>query len=155
MVNTTQKQMSASIMTIRKECVMDRITQWNGSKYILPQGRTPDGQSWWRIIADRLAEYENNEERSDGMWIDTRDCVPLADGEYYTQNVLGRIMPMNYTSEGGWNTYRDEDGTLRGSGLISGDLYIARWYKISTPPDIPKEWYEEWYRKAVTECDTE
>lgn len=38
---------------------MNRLTRWNGSKYILPQGRTPDGISYWRVIADRLAEYEN------------------------------------------------------------------------------------------------
>lgn len=31
---------------------MDRITKWNGSKYILPQGR-------WRDIADRLGAYED------------------------------------------------------------------------------------------------
>ena len=40
---------------------MDRLTTWNGSKYILPQGRTSDGESYWRIIADKLAQYENNE----------------------------------------------------------------------------------------------
>ena len=38
---------------------MDRLTSWNGKKYVLPQGRTADGQSYWRIIAERLAEYEN------------------------------------------------------------------------------------------------
>lgn len=37
----------------------ERLTKWNGTKWILPQGRTADGQSYWRIIADRLAEYEN------------------------------------------------------------------------------------------------
>ena len=36
-----------------------RLTKWNGSKYILPQGRTKNGESYWRIIADRLAAYEN------------------------------------------------------------------------------------------------
>lgn len=38
---------------------MERLTKWNGEKYILPQGRTSDGKSYWRIIAERLAEYEN------------------------------------------------------------------------------------------------
>lgn len=38
---------------------MDRLTRWNGEKYILPQGRTSDGKSYWRIIAEKLAEYEN------------------------------------------------------------------------------------------------
>lgn len=32
----------------------DRLTTWNGKKYILPQGR-----GTWRLIADRLAAYEN------------------------------------------------------------------------------------------------
>ena len=36
-----------------------RLTKWNGKKWILPQGRTPEGESMWRIIADRLAEYED------------------------------------------------------------------------------------------------
>lgn len=43
----------------REKAPMDRLTKWNGQKYILPQGRTADGQSYWRIIADRLAAYEN------------------------------------------------------------------------------------------------
>lgn len=38
---------------------MERLTKWNGSKYVLPQGRTKDGKSYWRIVAERLAVYEN------------------------------------------------------------------------------------------------
>jgi len=38
---------------------MERLTRWNGNKWLLPQGRTSDGQSYWRLIAERLAEYEN------------------------------------------------------------------------------------------------
>ena len=38
---------------------MDRLTSWNGQKYVLPQGRTSDGKSYWRMIAERLAAYEN------------------------------------------------------------------------------------------------
>lgn len=37
----------------------ERLTTWNGSKYILPQGRNADGMSNWRRIAERLASYEN------------------------------------------------------------------------------------------------
>lgn len=33
---------------------MDRLTRWNGKKYVLPQGH-----GTWREIADRLAAYEN------------------------------------------------------------------------------------------------
>ena len=39
----------------------ERLTSWNGTKWVLPQGRTSDGQSYWRMIAERLAEYENND----------------------------------------------------------------------------------------------
>ena len=38
---------------------MDRLTIWNGKKYILRQGRTNDGGSYWRKTAERLAAYEN------------------------------------------------------------------------------------------------
>ena len=38
---------------------MDRLTKWKDNKYVLPQGRTSDGQSYWRIVTDRLAAYEN------------------------------------------------------------------------------------------------
>ena len=37
----------------------ERLTTWNGSKYILPQGRNADGMSNWRRIAEKLAAYEN------------------------------------------------------------------------------------------------
>ena len=36
-----------------------RLTEWNGKKWVLPQGRTHEGESYWRIIAERLAAYEN------------------------------------------------------------------------------------------------
>ena len=38
---------------------MSRLTKWNGKKWVLPQGRTSDGESYFRIIAERLAAYEN------------------------------------------------------------------------------------------------
>ena len=38
---------------------MDRLTHWNGEKYILPQGRTSGGESNWRRIAERLGAYED------------------------------------------------------------------------------------------------
>ncbi len=37
---------------------MERLTHWNGTKYILPQGR-----GVWREIADRLAIYEDLDEQ--------------------------------------------------------------------------------------------
>lgn len=38
---------------------MERLTKWNGKKWVLPQGKNSDGESNWRIIAERLAAYEN------------------------------------------------------------------------------------------------
>ena len=38
---------------------MERLTTWNGTKWVLPQGRTSDGNSYWRLIAEKLAMYEN------------------------------------------------------------------------------------------------
>ena len=47
-----------------------RLTTWNGKKYVLPQGAGA-----WRVIADRLAAYENTgltpeeiEELKEGLW---------------------------------------------------------------------------------------
>ena len=56
---------------------MARLTIWNGKKWVLPQGRTSDGESNWRRIAERLAAYENTglepeecaAERAKGSWI--------------------------------------------------------------------------------------
>ena len=49
----------AVAFSYEKVGVEDRLTTWNGKKWVLPQGRTSDGHSYWRIIAERLAEYEN------------------------------------------------------------------------------------------------
>ena len=38
---------------------MERLTKWNGTKWVLPQGRTRTGKSYWREIAELLAIYEN------------------------------------------------------------------------------------------------
>lgn len=38
---------------------MKRLTKWNGKKWVLPQGRTSEGESYWQLIAQRLAAYEN------------------------------------------------------------------------------------------------
>ena len=118
---------------------MERLTQWNGQKWILPQGRTSDGESYWRIIADKLAYYENAE--AEGNWVDTRNCVPLADGYYLVQTVYGGITGLNYTHEGGWNTsYRN--GELHADSRIE-DTYIARWYDAEAPKPVPEEWADE------------
>lgn len=77
------------------------------------------------------------------MWIDTRDCVPLEDGEYIIQTVYGRTAPMDYTRAGGWNTHY-EDGVLITNNAIC-DLYVARWFDIPQPKEVPEEWFDEYW----------
>ena len=38
-----------------------RLTRYDKekNKYLLPQGRTSEGKSYWRLIAEKLGEYEN------------------------------------------------------------------------------------------------
>ena len=81
------------------------------------------------------------------MWINARECVPLADGQFYVQTVYGDVKPMSYTNEGGWNTHTEPDGAVYKENAIN-DGYIARWYMVDTPPSIPTEWKEE-YLKGV------
>lgn len=120
---------------------MERLTKWNGKAWVLPQGRTSDGQSYWRIIADRLAEYEN------AGWVDTKDCEPLEDGEYIIQTVTGRVDTMHYTFKGGWNTRFYDEGTLKNEYAITSK-YIARWYRVPKPIDVPQEWVDEYFGKG-------
>jgi hypothetical protein len=78
------------------------------------------------------------------MWIDTRDCVPLTDGEYLVQTIYGEVKPLDYTHEGGWNTHYEGD-KLFGAYAIRND-YVARWYKVDNPPAVPKAWKEEYLK---------
>lgn len=80
------------------------------------------------------------------MWIDTIDCVPIADGEYWVQTVYGKITTMTYTYEGGWNT-QYINGKLDNKYAMPNDGYIARWHKVDYPPAIPKEWKERYFQK--------
>lgn len=74
------------------------------------------------------------------MWIDMRECVPLADGTYLVQTVFGEVAPIHYTTEGGWNTHKDEKG-LHNDRAID-ETYVARWYSVETPAAVPAEWTE-------------
>ena len=76
------------------------------------------------------------------MWIDTRNCVPIADGYYLVQTVFGQITGMNYTHEGGWNTRYTTDGELYADGAVE-DTYIARWYDAEKPKAVPQGWEDE------------
>ena len=77
------------------------------------------------------------------MWINTRDENPSEDGSYLVQNAVGEVMASQYTPEGGWNTYRNSDGTVYAASKTN--LYIVRWYKgVEKPEPVQEEWYEEW-----------
>ena len=80
------------------------------------------------------------------MWISTRECVPLGDGEYFVQTVYGSVHVMQYTFKGGWNTYYN-DGELVDK-LAMPDSYVVRWYLMPDPPKVPDEWYNK-YKKEV------
>lgn len=80
------------------------------------------------------------------MWIDTRECVPLSDGEYMIQSVFGEVTIMNYTFKGGWNTHYDKQGVLHNNRAIRNE-YVARWLKVPTPPEVPKKWATDYMRK--------
>lgn len=85
------------------------------------------------------------------MWIDTRDCVPLMDGTYMVQTVTDEVTTMDYTAEGGWNTYYDRvDGKLQGEDLDPTGVYIVKWYKLPAPQKVTKERYNEWMVQEVT-----
>ena len=76
------------------------------------------------------------------MWIDTRNCVPLADGFYLVQTVYGAITGYDYTHEGGWNTRYDYKGNLHTDSAIENS-YVARWYDVERPKDVPDAWVDE------------
>lgn len=86
------------------------------------------------------------------MWIDTRDCVPIADGYYLTQTVFGELVGLNYTLQGGWNTQYDRHGLLQMDSAVPY-TYVARWYDLADKPEeVPEEWTTEHldaYRKGA------
>lgn len=53
---------------------MERLTRWNGTKWVLPQGRTSTGESYWRIIAEKLAAYEDISPDPDKVVLKKDDC---------------------------------------------------------------------------------
>ena len=76
-------------------------------------------------------------------WVDTTDCVPLADGIYVVQTVFDSISVMMYTLKGGWNTYYDNNGILQDKDSMP-DGYVARWYAVPAPPKVPALWEKEY-----------
>lgn len=91
------------------------------------------------------------------MWIDTRDCIPLADGYYLAQTVYGEVTGFSYTLKGGWNTRYDHHGVLQADSAVE-NTYVARWFDAPKPKAVPEEWVDEHFeawKKGVKECDTE
>ena len=87
------------------------------------------------------------------MWVNTRDRLPEKDGQYIMQTVCGGVSSIRYTVEGGWNTYRNSDGTLVGAdNKGSWDLYVVRWFYLPEPKPVPNKWIKEW-KKSIEEAD--
>ena len=85
------------------------------------------------------------------MWINTRDRLPEKDGQYIMQTVCGDVSIVHYTVEGGWNTYRNIDGTRVGADDEGGwDLYVVRWFDLPEPKPVPIKWVREW-EKSIEE----
>lgn len=84
------------------------------------------------------------------MWVNTRDRLPEKDGEYIMQTVVGKVSSIHYTVEGGWNSYRDKDGTLNSFSDESWNLYVVRWFDIPEPKAVPIKWVREW-EKSIEE----
>lgn len=79
------------------------------------------------------------------MWVDSTDCVPIADGQYWVQTVYGDVKSLEYTYEGGWNTHYD-NGKLYNKFAMN-DGYVARWHKVDYPPAVPQEWKERYFKE--------
>lgn len=65
-------------------------------------------------------------------WYDSTKVVPAHDGKYlrYGYNEVDDIL---YTVEGGWNSYRDKEGTLYTSDHKLSDEFVSMWAYL---PDI-------------------
>ena len=65
---------------------MNRLTKWNGKKWVLPQGQ-------WREIAERLAAYENTglePEQVAALKTDAEDIPVASLGDLFTAVIIVR-----------------------------------------------------------------
>lgn len=74
------------------------------------------------------------------MWVKASECNPLADGFYAIKTITGRRTVMQYTREGGWNTFYTESGHL-----VGGDIsdYVGWWKN----PTIKEEKTKIYHKK--------
>lgn len=128
---------------------MGRLTRWNGSKWVLPQGM-------WREIADRLAAYENTglepeqivEMQRGG---DVEKPVLALQGDIYTAVVLERekggnvpyVDPIDccarlYAAEVEANADNAEVIRERGANHLVIEVYADHWHVAQVSGYTPK-----------------
>ena len=92
---------------------MDRLTRWNGKKYVLPQGH-----GVWRQIAERLAAYENSGVEPEKLGSTIYQELPHVKGKMMV--ILSeeeRCAIINALSRAAWNV---EDVNSRNNAISNG-----------------------------------
>lgn len=116
---------------------MDRLTRWNGKKYVLPQG-----PGVWRQIAERLAAYENTGLEPEE--IQTVRCVPWLDMDWISpaQRLpeIGQRVIICRQKENGVPYV--EQGTLGVGGWwkVYGTIVkqVDFWMPMPKAPEVPR-----------------
>ena len=111
--------------------MIDRLTTWNGKKWVLPQGRTANGESYWRLIADRLAAYENT-----GLEPEEITPEPMA----ATDEEIDRFLVNAYT-----------DGVQWSKVMTAAELFNMMDMADCSDIDIVV-WKINSYTEALSEC---
>ena len=72
------------------------------------------------------------------VWHDAKLMSPAEDGTYLvvTGWSVNDVSTMLYTTEGGWNTYRDKDGLHADRALSTEDGYIRLWTAMPTVEEV-------------------
>lgn len=72
------------------------------------------------------------------VWHDAKLMSPAEDGTYLvvTGWSVNTVSTMLYTTEGGWNTYRDKDGLHADRALSTEDGYIRLWTAMPTVEEV-------------------
>lgn len=101
---------------------MERLTRWNGKKWILPQGM-------WREIADRLAAYENT-----GLEPEEIAALQGAGGEQKPMPPRDDTISAVFVSRhgGGYTPYTDP---TTGTAILT----VAEVADLSDNPDVLRE----------------
>lgn len=84
-------------------------------------------------------------------WINAWERMPDKDGTYMTQGIYG-VDPQFYTTDGGWNTTRDKDGSVKDDHKIA-ETHILRWLEADDPPAVPQWARDAWIHKTWKEFD--